>query len=215
MRASEIYELISTPAAVKKFKSSEFGDTKDPFYTTDKDQWNRGGGWKDQVSAFVEQNNLKVIGNGTFGVVVEKPGYPFLIKLFSDADKAYLDWIAFCNANKSNKFLPKFKGKVGRAAKRLLYVRLEKLTHAPNDEPADALNQMIGEYDAGMPMSRISQWFPDYHNDDELELVLKKLISISDGKFKSRIGVDISGDNVMMRGSTVVITDPAYMTDYR
>lgn len=80
---------------------------------------------------FIEQHGFERLGHGTWSNAYEKPGYPWVFKLFKD-DPAYLWYYKFCKANQNNPHVPKIKGGLIKISNDTFCVRMEKLEPWPD-----------------------------------------------------------------------------------
>ena len=162
---------------------------------------------KDKLSRFkefLEQNGFKFIDRGSFGIVFERPGYPWVFKIFN-RDPAYLHFVKYAMAHQGNPHLPRIKGLI-KINDDTYAVRMERLSPIPlGTEPAMSLIRKIVAIDS----------YGDLSNADAA-WIDKKFPGIS-AFFKSfplqDFEYDLHLQNFMQRGTTMVIVDPIY--DYR
>ena len=81
--------------------------------------------------AYLQQHGFERLGYGTWSNAYEKPGYPWIFKLFKD-DPAYLWYYKFCKANQNNPHVPRIKGNLIKISNDTFCVRMEKLDPWPN-----------------------------------------------------------------------------------
>lgn len=164
----------------------------------------RGLARQEQLKKFAEfmaQNGFRSMGRGYYGEVFEKPGYPWVFKVFRD-DAAYLRFITYAARNQDNPNLPKVKGLPMRIAPDTYVVRIEKLS--PIDGQHKELASLL--YDLG-----------DAEEDDELSSEMawlgkrypgiRRFISMA-RKAWPDLSLDIHHDNIMLRGAIPVLSDP-------
>ena len=76
---------------------------------------------------FLTSYGFKHIGKGSFADAYEKPGYPWIFKMFN-YDKAYFTYLNYALTHQNNPAVPKIKGKFIKIYEHTYVVRLEKLT---------------------------------------------------------------------------------------
>lgn len=154
-----------------------------------------------QLTAWLEQHGFKNLGQGSFGAVYEKPGYPWVFKVFN-RDPAYLYFLKYAMAHQSNPHLPKIRGLI-KIDDNTYVVRMEKLTQIPmGSEPANSLLKQIHMMDSYGDLS-----------DKQVEWIKNTLPGVHQFFMSfplSGYEYDIHYENLMMRGNTIVITDPLY-----
>lgn len=160
---------------------------------------------------FLVDSGFRLVGKGSYGAVYEKPGYPWLFKIFTD-DTPYEKYIRWAIANQSNPHVPKIKGGLLKINNRTFAVRMEKLAHFSSqlgDEKIQKLRIILSKYEGEYGMERSEKnW---------LTSTYPKLLQVVDAIEKiyhsdDSFGMDMHGDsgNIMLRGDVPVITDPLY-----
>lgn len=159
---------------------------------------------------YMVANGFEYMGSGAYGTVYEKPGYPWIFKLFKD-DPAYVEFIEYSKRNASNPHVPKFKGGIIRINADTYCVRTEKLVDLPNAvyqklfpefEIVNAiLNDLVEEHDSMYDQlwRRFEQFkraYPDMY--EVLEFIF----------VGSSYYADLHNGNMMLRGKTLVFSDP-------
>jgi hypothetical protein len=168
------------------------------------DQWSKQTRRIDkleQFKTFLEKNGFNFIDRGSFGAVFERPGYPWVFKIFNK-DPAYLHFLKYAMAHQGNTHLPKIKGIIPINADTYA-VRMERLSPIPlGTEPAMSLIRKIVNIDSYGDLS-----------DADAAWIDKKFPGIS-AFFKSfplgGFEYDLNLQNFMQRGNTMVIVDPIY-----
>ena len=168
------------------------------------DQWSKQTRRIDkleQFKTFLEKNGFNFIDRGSFGAVFERPGYPWVFKIFNK-DPAYLHFLKYAMAHQGNPHLPKIKGIIPINADTYA-VRMERLSPIPlGTEPAMSLIRKIVNIDSYGDLS-----------DADAAWIDKKFPGIS-AFFKSfplgGFEYDLNLPNFMQRGNTMVIVDPIY-----
>jgi hypothetical protein len=140
------------------------------------------------------------IGSGTWGEVFSKPGDPLVLKLFHPGDTAYTDFVKLAMQHQNNPHFPKFHGKMMRVTDDYNAIRMEKLT--PNN--SSELAELLEDYLNGMQYkSRLDLWPLLWKNPklkEACKLIARNLLNTH--------YLDLQIQNIMMRGNTVVFTDP-------
>ncbi len=181
----------------KKYKSG-VGAMEDTFYVA--------------VDA-LRNYGFKPIGTGAKGTVFQKPGYPYVLKLFGD-DNAYLAWLDFCRKHQGNPYVPKVKGKPIHIKDGFYGIRLEQLSKGKNRWGiAAALTTLVQHYTSlfvrnltlpvGTDLSYIKEFFPNYSTDQNLKELIQGVHELK----QRGIELDIHDDNVMFRGKQIVLID--------
>ena len=168
------------------------------------DQWSKQTRRIDklqQFKTFLEKNGFNFIDRGSFGAVFERPGYPWVFKIFNK-DPAYLHFVKYAMAHQGNPHLPRIKGII-KINDDTYAVRMERLSPIPlGTEPAMSLIRKIVNIDSYGDLS-----------DADAAWIDKKFPGIS-AFFKSfplgGFEYDLNLPNFMQRGNTMVIVDPIY-----
>lgn len=156
----------------------------------------------------------KELGTGGFAGVYAKDGSPDCVKLYTTRDRGYSDFLSMVAKN-PNLHFPRITGR-----RRLLgsyyAVRMERLTPAPKEMHPQI--EMIDDY-------IISIKYSDYLDRERIEEVhaymdahpdLKEACDLIAQVLRNGGGdylCDLAPRNVMMRGDTLVITDPIETDD--
>lgn len=109
--------LTEAPSVVKSFRS---------FVSDINTVDNRKNHWRRPLADFMKEYGFRQLGDGKYGAVFGKDGYPYVIKVFMK-DTAFMKWLNFCYANQSNPYIPKLRGKVVKITSHMYAVRMEKL----------------------------------------------------------------------------------------
>jgi hypothetical protein len=159
-----------------------------------------------KFTEFMKQYGFVELGTGSFGAVYEKPGYPWVFKLFH-RDPAYLTYLKYVMANQSNPAVPKIKGNVLKINDDTYAIRMEKLTKLPRPIPPN-VKQILQIISYTNKFSELSEenkkWLATY--EPNIYKIVKAMGSFYD--------LDIGINNIMMRGNQVVIVDPVVDEDY-
>jgi hypothetical protein len=161
---------------------------------------------------------------GHFSKVYHKEGDPFALKIFFDWDIAYKKFIQFAMNNQDSPHMPRFKSKMVRLNYNHCAVRVELLK--PWDFSTDPMlvealhilsDPEIQEYKNNLPDNEpdFSNIFMERYNAAEKHMVenyppsLMEIIErMKKGLFLNHLVSDIKSDNIMLRGSTIVLIDP-------
>ena len=166
----------------------------------------------------LNNHGFRVMGYGSFGVVWENPKLPYVLKVFSATDSAYIDWISVARQNKNNPHMPRFVShRLLTITPEVLAIRMEKLSPVINQEknvvyesssllqerynPSEQI-KLVGfdtvQRNLRYYCQRHPQWLP------ALDIV--KNFTTNSG-----YRLDFHDKNIMARGDdTLVITDPVY-----
>lgn len=156
-----------------------------------------------KFTRYLEKYGFNHLGTGNFGTVYEKPGYPWVFKIFK-GDRAYLYYIKYCKAHQDNENIPKIKGHTIRINNDTYAIRTEKLQ--PMVEADVAPIEKMTTY------IRIRQHYElgpgQLQKLNELASAYPGIYEILDALSTSGYGLDIHRGNVMLRGNTIVLSDP-------
>ena len=161
---------------------------------------------------------FKVLGYGSFGVVWENPKLPYVLKVFSANDSAYIDWISVARQNKNNPHMPRFvSARLLTITPEVLAIRMEKLFPVINQEKNVVFESDMLLQERYNPSEQINSVGFD---TDQRNLRyycqtnptwLPALDIVKNFSNNSGYRLDFHNKNVMMRDAdTLVITDPVY-----
>ena len=156
----------------------------------------------------------KQIGAGWYADVYAKPDADHILKLFSVTDTAYPKFVNMTIQNPNIHF-PKFKGKMMKVNEHYYAVRMEKLTSF--GKTMDIVGE-IEDYIAGYANYGKS-WPETDVRGKEVTEEMAQLEKTQPGITKAcdlisklirsgLVGIDLHPGNLMMRGDTIVFTDP-------
>ncbi|MCK9532592.1 MAG: hypothetical protein M0R77_18945 [Gammaproteobacteria bacterium] len=159
----------------------------------------------------LKSNGYEKIGRGAYASVWAKPGENTIVKIFDNDDSSYKKFINLTLSNPNDHF-PKIKGKMFQINDRYTAIRIERL------EPVDKAKYIqlglapVYNYLNYVKNSR-SHMSPEGTETmlakiDELDKNqpgIKKALDLIAKNFEY---FDFNPDNVMLRGNTIVITDP-------
>lgn len=164
-----------------------------------------------EVERWLASKGFKKLGSGVYGSVWTDD-HRAVVKVFAH-DPCYAKFAEFCRQNRGNQHLPRIS-KLYPMPDHGGVVFMEPLTPMKTDNLAHDMNFYFNtkvhvrrgatKMSARGPAARFAEKHPS------LAGTLDKLVDI----FGSACGVDIHVGNVMLRGSTVVITDPFMSSDH-
>ena len=147
----------------------------------------------------------KRLGEGEFAVIYGKPGKSHILKLFKATDEAYMEFINITLQHPDIHF-PKFKGKLMKITDGYCAIQMEKLKRVTGFNASYVLATYI---------TRMQQWQefdirpgPDMENLEKRQPGIMKTCQLIAQGISPNRAVDIHSENIMMRGNTLVITDP-------
>jgi hypothetical protein len=166
---------------------------------------------------------FKHLGAGMYGDVWEKPGLPYVLKVFSSQDHSYQVWVNLCVTHRGNPHLPRFVGgkKTIRLTPDILAVRMEKLEPlGDNDRYLLRVVRQTEKLIDDRRIASIDELLKDSGDPafKELKSYIQKypgyltVMNMIKNIMKSQGGIfaDTHADNFMLRpdGVTLVFTDP-------
>ena len=163
----------------------------------------------------LEKAGYEKLGYGVSGVVYAKPGEDHVLKLFRSWDKSYKLFVNF-TLQHPNIHYPKFKGKMMKITDEYYAIRMEKLTPITHDYDRlmvrtmkDYITQRIADNFREIDLDNAPWWVRDM---EKLETKQPGITEVCEelAKFinETQAGLDLQPANVMLRGNTLVITDP-------
>ena len=162
----------------------------------------------------LKKAGYKKLGYGVSGVVYAKPGEDHVLKLFRSWDKLYKLFVNF-TLQHPNIHYPKFKGKMMKITDEYYAIRMEKLTPISQEHAKmvktmkDYITQRIDYNFREIDLDNAPWWMRDMEN---LETKQPGITEVCEelAKFinETNAGLDLQPANVMLRGNTLVITDP-------
>jgi hypothetical protein len=145
----------------------------------------------DDARNILSNAGYQEIGAGTWATIFHKPGEPFVLKLFNQADHAFMHYLNLIT-KVNNPHFPVIKGKPIRVSNNYVAVRMEFLQ--PMSPAMEQLFQQI-----------------DWDNPGNVQGDLGEALKLIHQYVFRNSGVvpDINLNSVMQRGQTMVIVDPA------
>ena len=164
--------------------------------------------------AYIKLSNsgYEFVNRGSYGMILQKPGLPYVVKLFSSSDEAYKSFLKVISST-TNIHFPKIYGKMIKINERYNAVRIEPLSPLPStgDMRLSAIygymkfyNSNKKDIDPGLweEIIRSRYWM---NNNPELKEACDLLIKTLGQKYNLDLKKD---NNVMLRGNEIVLTDP-------
>jgi len=151
------------------------------------------------------------LGSGNFATVYQKPGSNYVLKVFTSEDTGYTAFLDLVKKSQSNPHFPKIYGKIIRINSECLAVRMEPLTPNFDNNAAEYIDTYISTWGKHVHKTApnynavMEAWdFMDLRPSliEACDLIVKHLLP--------RYRLDIKDENVMMRGETLIITDPIW-----
>jgi hypothetical protein len=165
---------------------------------------------RDKAEWILVNAGYKQLGRGQNAAVFHAPVDSHVLKLFNSSDRAYIDFVKLATAN-PNPHFPKFYGRIIQVTPGYFAVKTELLQPFTGSlhevdvidwyimwarDKIDGANASFGHYDqiASQPDLKAA-----------CDLIAKFLAG-------TRYFCDVHSKNVMMRGETVVLSDPVCTT---
>lgn len=201
-----LHELNAVPNQVRDF-------AKSPDTQTDLDI-HPSVNWGRQADSYAYSLGFSRIGSGHYSSVYVKDGYPYVLKIFSNGDTNYINWLKWCIGHRQNTYVPKTKGTVIRINKSLSAIRLELLTKNHKKlYMARILEKFFEDFDA--PDTE-EEYFDIalnkcYFQQNVIPEFSKDLIQVWEYLHSVDSAIlDLHANNLMWRGEQPVIIDPVY-----
>lgn len=166
--------------------------------------------WHDVMT----NNGFTAMGSGSFGTVWSHPKLQYVLKVFRATDVAYLGWVNVCIQNKNNPHFPKFiSTKAFPITPEVSAIRMEKLTPTRGQLMDDIIYFIkLTLHNETRRMSKEEiDLFNKYCN--AYPQLMDAIQILKEFSYKSGFKFDIHTGNFMLRGNTLVITDPVYDSD--
>lgn len=171
-----------------------------------------------KATAALERAGYEHMGSGLHASVYTKSGTDHVVKLFSYRDSAYPKFVKLAQTV-SNPHFPKFKGKLMKVTEDYYAIQMEKLSPLPE--------QSIGYSNINISSSGLGYAINDYVRlkkglgnnyiaPDKVKTIMEELEVSQPGIIEAcdliagmtEAYPDIHKNNLMLRGNTLVITDP-------
>lgn len=157
------------------------------------DKTDFGSKWRIEASRVLANHGFNHVGEGAFAQVFIKDDYPWAIKIFTSGDRAYMNWLKFCQRHQDNPYIPKIKGAPIKITNFVSGIRIEKLIECSMFETKEFRNDIFKACD---------NRFDDPKYGEHLNHIIEFL------KWSEHL-IDLHVGNVMKRADgQFVITDP-------
>jgi hypothetical protein len=153
------------------------------------------------------------LGEGYYAAVYTKGNADHVLKLFSVRDRSYPEFVNM-TIQRPNTHFPKFKGKMMKVTNEYYAIRMEKLTSfgEENQQLKQIRDYIYGYATYGRSYSdniRGQQVIKEIDQVEETQPGIKKACElIADMIANGNVALDLHKHNLMMRGNTIVFTDP-------
>jgi len=158
----------------------------------------------DNLSKQLKKLGWRPAGNGTYAAVYENPKFNYVLKIFTHEDVGYKQYLNYIIANQSNPFVPKLRGKMVKLSATAYAVRMEQLMPIEDDS---IFKKYIDPKPASKHMGTVIKKVFGKSNQPFLKKNFPQLYDMTRQPFNLD---DLETENnIMRRGNTIVITDPA------
>lgn len=168
------------------------------------------------ATTILRDAGYELLDIGSFADVFYKKDQPYVLKLFQSNDQAYVKYLELIKSEKNIHF-PKIYGKLIKVTNGYYAVRIEKLQkYNLGSEPqyaitlaiASKLIKPIEHFEDSEHQRRLYAAIDYMDKNPELkhacELIRERILIPNNHRF----AMDITIHNLMMRGDTIIITDP-------
>ncbi|RYD59602.1 MAG: hypothetical protein EOP83_20565 [Verrucomicrobiaceae bacterium] len=161
---------------------------------------------KEAFYRYMEQMGFELIGAGLSGAVFDHPKFQgrYIMKLFADAEyEHFVHWVM--DQSVQNEHLPRFYGKLIKVSQNGRLIRMERLAPLPKARRRGLMrliNAAVEVIQGQTDYDTASAWFTE---DDDESLFDTLMAVLKEGGPETD---DLHEQNVMMRGNTIVVTDP-------
>jgi len=168
-----------------------------------------------EFSNYMQQQGFQILGSGMLGLAFEKPGYPWVFKIFHD-DMGYLHYFNYAKQNQNNPHVPRTKGGALKlttdpASGTLYLVRIEKLSPLPDNMKQLPIIQAITSIEWGADDMKEKIKINKLQSKTVEQIIHNyspQLLSVIKACNNSGYNTDFHSGNIMMRNNTIVISDP-------
>jgi hypothetical protein len=158
----------------------------------------------DNLSKQLKKLGWRPIGNGTYAAVYENPKFNYVLKIFTHEDLGYKQYLNYIMNNQSNPFVPKLRGKMVKLSATAYAVRMEQLQPIEDDS---IFRKYIDPNPTSKHMGTVIKKVFGKSNHPFLKKNFPQLYDMTRQPFNLD---DLETENnIMRRGNTIVITDPA------
>lgn len=160
------------------------------------------------ADAVLRGAGYRCLGTGSFAAVYRKPGASYVLKVFAAADRAYAAFIALAKQHADNPHFPRFFGRIVQVTPGYHAIRMEPLTPYRYDETLIAFYLRHRDWTPQDPHSHMAMQLGDALEYLEEHPRMREALDLIIDNLLGGYETDMKQDNLMMRGSTVVVTDP-------
>lgn len=161
----------------------------------------------DDIDYYLQQKGF-ARHSGMYANVYARPDDKYVLKVFVKYDLAYLEFLRLAQQHQDNPHFPKIKGKISEVIRNHYAIRMERLTtyHGDPDLIAFYIKNRDVKFDdphgySAMRMGDAEELFDEYPR-------LKEACDLIKDNLLGKYDLDLHSDNLMVRGSTIVFTDP-------
>jgi hypothetical protein len=174
-----------------------------------------------EVENKLHDAGFHVLGSGASATVWHIPGKPYVLKMFDTEDQAYLDFVHMAKQSNFNPHFPMFRGAPVKLTSEVSVIRMERLKPLTINWASSlqrGIRTLMELIEGG------SDWqdeLSDYSAQERRDVanVLKKWPRLLEAiHMMQQLYIqsdhahwDLHGDNVMLRGTVPVFTDPFAM----
>lgn len=177
---------------------------------------------RSDVDYQLRKAGFEPLGSGASATVWHVPGKPYVLKLFDSHDTPYLSFVDLAKHSNFNPYFPMFRGSPVRITPQVHAIRMERLKPMQLNW-ASALQRGFRVIMEALPLG--SDWQAEISSESsefsaqekrDVRLALRKWPRLSEAadllshmySAHESAHWDLHHENVMMRGSTPVFTDP-------
>jgi hypothetical protein len=149
------------------------------------------------VEQAMESAGYSRLGKGSYGMVWHKPGQTSVVKLFRQ-DRGYEAFVRYCRKQRDNPHVPRFSSNILDVYDYKM-IRIERLSKMGSSPTNDRIHNSI------------SGFFYCWNQTEKMMTYIKKRPKLEKVLIDVKsLGctIDMHMGNMMLRGRTVVITDP-------
>jgi hypothetical protein len=171
----------------------------------------------------LSNNGFRPLGSGSFGTVWDNYKLSYVLKVFSDTDIAYIEWIKASIQHKDNPHMPHFVSpRAVRIVPGVVAIRTEKLTRISEDaymmlKPMNAVIEVAtierispSEVITRRGDSWSSRFIPFIEYCKKYPDFIPALDIVYEVVMRPGFRPDLHDENIMMRGSVIVFSDPVF-----
>lgn len=183
-----------------------------------------------KLHGIMRDHGWNILGTGFEATVAEKPGVPYVLKVFPKQSK-YAQFVQFCQTNVGNPHLPRFSRYVRPVPHtKWSYVRMEKLKRVTEAQLLSSYAEYLCAVDQVFKSEdrtpvfwnhAMSRWGLDELPEEKgyadvaecaahapltWRQVIEDLVKLMQSEGIQQF--DLHSENMMLRGSTLVVTDP-------